>query len=679
MDVFKLPRMVIDFETYSELDVRDVGAVRYAQHPSTEILSLAYKLKGGGPRGVWNPHRPFPQAVLDHLEAGGVFEAHNAMFECAIWKYVLVPLLIITMPIPIPRKWTDTLATCAYRALPLALDKVGAVLNIDVQKDKRGKFLLQKLSKPQKPTKKDPRTRNDDWDLLEELYDYNMTDVDSEDSLGDTIGDLSGPEYRLWVMDQKINWRGVQVDMEAVKAAKKITTEITELLTAELIQLTDGAVTTGNQLSRMAKWLKENGLRVDNLQASTVHYYLNGPEIPDGARRLLEIRKQLSRASTKKLDKILDCVCDDGRIRGLLQYHGAGTGRWAGRLAQPHNLPRGDKEMLKDGIDALVEAIRRADYEYLKQKYGDPMEAISSSLRGMFIAAFGRVLMVSDFSAIEARGVMWLAQEKKPLDAFRAYDRGEGPDIYCVMAEELYGRPISKDDPEERTLGKITILGCGYQMGVPTFIEQAKNDFGMDLSQEMGEKAVFGYRNTYLNVPKLWYGLDEAASATVRTGKPHSYSYITYEIVHDAAGKWLACVLPNGRRLWYFNPELENVEVHYVDKEGDAKSFWKLQISYEGRDNKRGGAWGRIRTYGGMLTENAVQAISRDIMAEAMIRVDQAGYPIILTVHDEIVSEPKKGYGSLEEFEELMTQSPVWAPNFPVAVEGWVGERYRKG
>jgi DNA polymerase len=670
--------MVIDFETYSELDVRDVGAVRYAQHSSTEILCMSYKLKGQ-PSKIWAPPVVFPQEVIDHAENGGVFEAHNALFECAIWKYILHAKLGVPV---LPRKWVDTLATCAYRALPLGLDKVGEVLNLPIKKDKRGKFLLQKLSKPRKPTKKDPRTRIQDWDLLDELYEYCMRDADAEESLGDTIGDLSPEEYRVWKLDQNINWRGVQMDMEAVRAAKKITTEIEDTLTTELIMLTDGEVTTGNQVARMILWLREFDVFVPNLQASTVVELLSAPpeRLPADARRVLEIRQRLSRASTKKLNKILDTVGSDGRIRGLLQYHGAGTGRWAGRLAQPHNLPRGDKTILKAGMDSLIENIKYGNAELLELIYGDPMEAVSSSIRGMFIAGPGRTLMVSDFSAIEARGVMWLANEVDALDDFLAYDCGEGPDIYCVMAEKLYGRPIDKEeDPEERGMGKVTILGCGYQMGVDTFIQQAHDDFGMDLTREQGEMAVYGYREAYPKVKALWYGLDEAAVETVRTGSPHSYSYIRYELLRDNAGKWLACLLPNGRRLWYYNPSLENTTVHYTDKFGEEKSFDKLQITYEGRDNKRGGVWGRIRTYGGMLTENAVQAISRDIMVESMFRVEAAGYPIILTVHDEVVGEPKKGFGSIEEYDQIMAHSPDWAPSFPVAVEGWTGDRYRKG
>lgn len=824
-------RMIVDFETRSRLDVREVGAWRYAEDPSTEILCLSYKL-GNKPTKVWTPALPFPQEILDHIEYGGMFEAHNAQFERAVWYFILH----LKAGIPMPKRWSDTMAVCAYRGIPMNLDKAGSALNLPIQKDKRGKYLLQVLSQPRKLTKKEikgfqeqgltpdeyPVIYRDDYDLMEELYGYCAQDADTEKALSHAIGDLPVPEFRLWVLDQVINQRGVQLDTEAVTGALKITEYLESTLTTELQLLTDKQVETAGQRDKIIEWLRKNGgLVIHNLQKETVDQLLKHKEhLTPRAARVLEIRQMLSRASAKKLTKMIETVCADGRIRGLLQYHGAGTGRWAGRLVQPQNFPRGNADFWKfSNIEELISLIKIANKDVeeavaaLSILYGDPMDAIASSLRGMFVAGQGKKLMVADFSAIEARVVMWVAGCDKAIDAFHLYDQGKGPDIYCVMAQELYKRPINKkDNPEERQLGKITVLGCfgantpvltdsgikaildvstedrvwdgiewvnhhgvldqgykqtirlagitvtpnhqiltpqgwlsadrvarsgstlsrstelasvslpsrdlstcqisdaslsysnesqslkhvydialagprnrftimtdqgplivhncGYQMGGDKLQFQAEKDYGVVLDTETAHWLVQTYREAYPEVKQLWYGLQDAAIRTVNSGQPHYYSCIKYEMVHDNAGTWLACVLPNGRKLWYYDPVIEQISTSWGIKDS---------LTYMGRDNKLGGAWGRIRTYGGMLTENVVQAISRDLMVEGMIRVEKAGYPIILTVHDELVGEPDDGFGSLKEFCALMAgPTPKWATGCPISVEGWEGYRYKK-
>lgn len=983
----------IDFETFSVLNVKDVGAWRYAEHESTEILCMGWAIGEMDPK-IWIPGQPFPWEVLEHIKAGKRFEAHNAQFERAIWKHVLLGEL----GIPMPTKWQDTQAVCAYRGLPLALDEVGEVLNLPIQKDKRGKYLLQLLSQPRKmlagekkawvklhgdkPLPMMRRTAASHPDLFQELCEYCITDVRSERSLSQTLGPLPPAEQKLWVLDQIINQRGVQVDLEAVEAAIKVVEVLEGHLEKELQAITNGAVETGGQTAKIVKWLNdEGGIEMDNLQKDTVeNMLLEFEDVKTPGTRVLEIRQLLSRASTKKLYKILETVCADGKLRGLLQYHGAGTGRWcltgdhevltkrhgwqrldqwtggdiacwsqteavsfqkaisqrfdfegslyhhkdsrvdqiataehkmpgwsshtgqfqikevatlgrfcvpytgsfladrhidenalrvlimvqadghyttdgsirlhfsktrkierckmilrraeiiysvkqekdrtttfriarrhlplnllmfanktfgwwllncdsnvffnelehwdayragpnslqyvttnklnaeivqtlahvsgraalitekkdrsdkwadtyyvsiwltpsnrheirkhsktiipdqsgyvycpktssgfflvrrngkiwvtgnSGRLAQLQNLPRGDKNVLKLGIEALINIVKEIDAEILTLCYGNPMEAISSSLRGMFIATLEHILRVVDFSAIECRVVMWVAGQEDALEAFRAYDRKEGPDIYCVMAQHLYNKPINKvDHPKERGLGKITVLGAGYQMGPDKLQFQALKQDKVKIDDATAAFLINGYRTTYEKVKYLWYGLEEAAIEAVNCpGQVVRYSKIAYQIVNDKAGRWLTCILPNGRRIWYYQPEINEVVVTYKDGTRHKKD----QLGYWGRDNKRGGQWGYVTTYGGMLTENSIQAISRDLMVEAMIRVEAAGYPVILTVHDEIISETLKDKGDQKEFENLMRQVPAWAEGCPIDVEGWCGTRYRKG
>ena len=670
--------MTVDFETRSFLSVKDVGAWRYAEDETTEIMCLSYKL-GNGKTNLWTPALPFPQAILDHIERGGMFEAHNVQFERAVWLHKLHR----KMNIPMPTRWMDTLAVCAYRGLPLNLDKAGAALRLPIQKDKRGKYLLQTLCMPKGATKNEPdRVYREDMDLMEELYDYCINDSDSEKCLSDTLGPLPAAEYHIWILDQIINQRGVQLDTQAVEAALRITEYMGEVLTAELQKITNKEVETASQVARIIAWLQKQGLRIFDLQKETVEGYLSPSsrdELDPGVKRVLEIRQLLSRASAKKLVKMMETVCSNGRIRGLLQYHGAGTGRWAGRLVQPQNFPRGDANLWKsidmeDAIAAIKLALDdvEAAVAMLEILWPDPMEIIAASLRGMFVAAPDKTLMVADFSAIEARVVMWVAGCEKAIAAFEAYDRKEGPDIYCVMAQELYQRPINKkNNPEERQLGKITVLGCGYQMGGEKLKFQAEKDYGVMLDLETATWLVNTYREAYPEVKYLWYGLNDAAIKAVKTGVAQIYSCIKYELVKDAAGLWLACTLPNGRKLWYYDPIIEQASTPYGIKD---------QLTYMGRDNKKGGSWGRIRTYGGMLTENVVQAISRDLMVEGMIRVEKAGYPIILTIHDEIVAEVSLDHGSLKEFMDMMAgPNPKWAGGCPVTVEGWAGPRYKKG
>jgi DNA polymerase len=687
------PRAVLDFETYSEVSVKDVGAWAYAYHPSTEILLFSCRMPDNRMLR-WVPGQKFPQKLIDFIEGGGTIEAHNVGFEYAMWFVHLHLRLGIVMP----RRWTDTLAVCAYRSLPLGLDKVGEVLDLPVKKDKIGKQLINKLSKPRKPLKKEIKEctladgtideerlahyrRNYDFELFEQFHEYCDDDVRSEHCLSETIGDLPLAEYEVWVMDQQINNRGIQIDREAVLASLEIVDKITEELTSELCALTSGEVETASQVKRMVEWFESEGVPIPNLQAGTVEEFIKKGKkrkglIPPHCMRALEIRKTLSKASNAKLIKFRDCMCPDGRVRGLLQYHGAGTGRWSGRLVQPQNFPRG----FKADMDVLIDTIKTRNIGLIEVLFGDPLEAISSALRGMFIAKENHVFAVADFAAIEARVVMWLADQDDALEAFYKYDAGEGEDIYCVMASKLYKRNITKKDKDERQLGKITILGCGYQMSGPRLREQAEDSYGVVLDEERANFLVSTYRNEYSCVVDLWRGLEDAAIDAVKNKKSTQYGRIGFKYVEDNAGKWMAMVLPNGRHLWYYNPFVREAEVKYKDKvTGEPKTFTKDQLSYEGRNNKKGGAWTVVSTYGGMLTENAVQAIARDLMVAAMKRVKKAGYEVVLTVHDELVAEVHEDVVNMKEFERLVAgPNPKWAEGCPVEAEGAAVKRYQK-
>ena len=675
-DAGDLPVVLVDFETRSYLDVRKTGAWRYAEDPTTELLCMGYQI-GDGKADIWVPGiTDYPKEIIELTEAGAMFEAHNVQFERAVWLYILKK----QMGLPMPRRWKDTLAVCAYRGIPLSLDKAGQALNLPIQKDERGKYLIQTLCTPKWGTKKEPdRIYREDWDLYQELYDYCIRDVEAEYLLSMTLGDLPDAEYDLWLLDQRINQRGVMLDMEAVNAAYEMIGVVETKLNSELFEITDEQVKKATQRDKMMKWFEANGLALPNLTKDTISDLLSKAErgelnhLDPKVIRAVEIRGQLAKASTAKLDKMRDTVSGDDRVRGLLQYHGAGTGRWAGRGVQPQNFPR---PYIEEDMETLVAMIKKGDHETLDFLYGSAMGCIASSLRGMFVARPEHVLHICDFSAIEARVTFWVADCQIGLDVFAKSDRGESEDIYCVTASAIVGYEVMKAlHKKERQLGKITVLGCGYQMGAPKLQFQAEKDYGVILTDEEAVDMVQTYRQKYREVPLLWYGLEEAAVMTVKTGHPHSYRKIVYAIVNDAAGKWLTCILPNGRRMWYFDPVVQRVEMPW----GKMKDC----LSYMGRDNKRGGMWFRVRTYGGMLAENVVQAIARDLMAEAMVRVEVNGFPVILTVHDEVISEllslgvPENKARQLV-FDNLMAVCPSWAEGCPIAVEGGVVERYQK-
>ncbi len=675
----------VDFETRSFVNVKFVGAWRYAEDITTEILFMSWKIGNKATR-LWSPWfgMPFPQEVIDHIAANGMFEAHNVQFERAIWTHIVFPQYGVN----IPRRWKDTLAVCAYRGLPLGLDFVGKALNLAVQKDKYGKYLLNTLSTPKWGTKAEPdRVYREDFDLMMDLGEYCVQDTDAEVLLSHTLGDLPYAEYALWTLDQRINQRGVMLDMDAVEAARDIIHVVEQELNSELQIITEGAVMKATQRDKLLAWFKCHGLpTMNNLQKVTIEEllvqdksgrYIRCDDIPKGTLRALNIRQQLSKSSTKKLEKMVDTVSRDSRVRGLLQYHGASTGRWAGRLVQPQNFPRA---LFKEDMDKLIELIKEKDYHLLDLLYGNAMNAIATSLRGMFIAAPDHVFRVCDFSAVEARVTFWLAGCQAGLDVFAKSDRGESEDIYCVTASDLVGFEVKKAlHNHERQLGKITVLGCGYQMGWPKLQFQAEKDYGVVLTDAEAKNMVDLYRTKYAEVKQFWADINEAAITTVKTGHPHSIRGITYQVEHDNAGTWLSCKLPNDRKIWYYEPVIEYEHPPWCTSE-ERKDPKKMMagLTYMGRDNKRGGNWDRVRTYGGMLTENVVQAVARDLMVEAMFRVENEGYRIVMTIHDEIISEDLATFGSQKEFEELMSITPPWATGCPVAVEGGEITRYQK-
>lgn len=559
------------------------------------------------------------------------------------------------------------MARAATRALPLGLDECTKALGLHNRKDKRGKQLLNLLSKPQKVTKKQPLARIQDPELLAELYEYCKQDVRAEQELRRELGALPAPERLVFRLNQAMNRRGMTIDVESVHNAIAIVEEVEKELTAELIDLTQGAVTTHNQADRIRDWLYWQGVELYDLTADTVAEAIPLAEKGSPARRVLEIRGSLAKASAKKLYGLIAATGADGRVRGLSQYHGAFTGRNAGRLVQPLNLPR---PKLDVEPEALIEAIAHRDPDWLRAMYGDPMQCVADALRPMFMAGEGKNLCAVDLSAIESVGIAALAGEETKLDVFR---RGDDP--YCVFATNALGRTVTKaTDPKARQeVGKVGELAFGFGGGVGAwrnfddtdrFTDDEVNDF----------KKAWRLQHPRISTPPwskdeavgLWYGLQAAAIKAVLRGEG-SFRDIKYAM----RGRWLVCTLPSSRNICYFDPRLEERVNPYTDRP-------EVVLTYM---SQKQGRWQRVDTWGGKLAENVTQATCRDILVHGQIRCD-AEMPAIMTVYDEIITEVDADLGVERPVERLIEYMvgdlPPWCSWWPIKAAGWCNKRYRK-
>lgn len=647
----------IDFETRSRLDVTEVGSWKYSTDPSTRVLCLVFKAENSQPALITEDDLILETGDIDFLKdlaknPDNIFKAYNSLFEYCIWHNILVKQYGFP-EIPLER-WDCTAAKAATHALPRALGKCATALRLSEEKDETGKRVMMSLSKPRKPSKNNPSEWDDDPKKFDILYDYCRQDVIVENAIDEALPDLNPREKRIWLLDQKINLRGVQIDVEALEIAIRYIEEYSQRLNKELERLTCGEVAKATERDKLLKWL-QNYIDIPNIQAGTVEEYKNSVNNPK-VKRALEIRHQLSKTSTSKIYAIKNALDDEGRVRDNLVYHGASTGRWSGKNAQFQNLPKG----IGYNSDQVLNILKLDDLEFFEGMYPDVMDAISASLRGLIISKPGHDLIAADYAGIEARVVMWLAGEERGLEKFR-----NNEDIYCDLAREIYKREVTKKDKDERQLGKMGVLGCGYQMGPDRFREQAKTQWNMEIPYELAKLVVDTYRNTYSRVKRFWYAQERAAMLAVTSGRKIEEGPVIWKVQND----FLYCRLPSGRCLAYAEPRVQQIQTRWGEpKEG---------LTFMGV-NAITKKWERQSTYGGCLVENITQAVSRDIMAEGMLRVEEHGYNVVLTVHDEVVTEVPENFGSVKEFEELLTIRPKWASDCPISAEGWRSKRYRK-
>ena len=688
-----------DFETASETDLKKAGAWVYSECPTTEILCLFVSYGDTAPVGYYGadlfyrPDHPLAKAI----EAGDLFIAQGAGFEKAIWRNIM--MLFYGWPNVPDRQWHCTQSVCAMKALPLGLDKAASVLRLNEQKDTVGSKLTIGLSKPKRGY------YNRSPEILSRVYSYCAQDVRTEIEMHKRVGFLQPSERQVYLLDQRINQRGVRIDLEYVAACEEVVQKAMTPLLGEFGSLTGGLKPT--QTAKLLKWTQDKGVNIGswdgvgeervwkpNLRKDTIVKLLGmeeedaddgededsyeGPSetplfaLPGEVRRVLDIRRICGSASIKKLGAMRACVSRDGRVRGAVQYHGTTTGRWAGRLFQPHNFPRptlsvGDVDKTGAVIRKMVKwqdiysAISRRDVEEIAFMYGDPIETVISGLRHCIISDPGRDLCIGDFKTVEARIVLALAGQYDKVQLI-----ADGKDIYIDMAQTIFKRLIDKDkNPMERTIGKQTVLGAGFGMGAPKF--QKNYAQGQDL--EFCTKVIDAYRKDFApEVPKLWYGLEDAAAKTVWDRTPHEAFGVRYAI----EDLWLTARLPSGRKLYYTNPRPVKRAMPW--DEDDIRAGWTFQAQKMGR-------WRTIDAYGGLLTENVVSGLAADLLRAAMFRCEKNNLPVVLTVHDEIITEPLTGQSDAKLLEHLMSERDPWAVELqiPVGADTWNGDgRYRK-
>lgn len=643
--------MKIDFETRSEADIKKVGAWAYSEHPSTEVLCLAAEFDDGT-FYQWKYGDELPEDLFFKIALGEEVHAYNVFFELSIWENIChkkmgwpkVPLHL----------WRDTMAKVLAHGLPRSLGSAGKFLEASKLKDEAGKKVMMKFARPMKLTKKNKEKWYWDNNDYEILLSYNMDDVISESAIDKELPNLIAKELELWKLDLKINHRGIFIDKEAVLAAIKINNEHTIKLNNELSKLTFGQVTTARQVDKLTEWLNIYlETPIESIDKEAINKALKQENLPMNVKRVLEIRRELSKSSVSKYQAFLNRLSKDCRVRGALIYHGASTGRWSSVGVQFQNLT---KSSIKN-VEAAVEVIRKGSLDNLLMFYDSPTDILSSCVRSMIMAPKGKDFYCADFSAIEARFVLWLADDQESLNIFR-----NGGDIYSVMAADIYKKRVQDVTKEERQLGKVAILGLGYGMGWKKFIETCAK-WGITISEEMSKRVVNTYRTRFSKVVSFWYDCERAAIEAVRTkGQITKCGKVSFKFV----GKFLYCKLPSGRCIAYFKPRL---------KETAGPFGYKTELRFLIEDKK---FTKEEKTYGGKIVENITQAVARDAMAESMLEVEKKDYEVILTVHDEILCEADEGHGDLKEFEAIMGAVPKWAVGCPITAEGWKGKRYKK-
>lgn len=698
-----MKKLSLDFETRSHVDLKRRGLYNYAADKTTDFICLAFFLDGDEKARVlfapWaskvlkreKVDAQRREELLDALARAEAVTAYNAGFERAIWRYVMTRYGYADIPL---ERWHCTAAHANSYALPQNLGELAKALGVPEQKDSAGATLIRQLSVPDKKTGQFCEAPA----LLRDMGRYCAQDVLTERAVLAALPPFNESEREIWLLDQRVNDRGVAVDVEGCRKLEAMVDRETKRLGSEIGVVTGGEVNSSRQVDASLKWLANQGVVLPDLTKASVTEALAGP-LPEKAARFLAIRQSEGLSSVAKFGAFERFTCSDGRLRGMFRYHGASTGRWAGQGVQPQNFPR-DTYKTSEEVEAVIAG----------KVEGCPIQAAAKALRGMFVAPPGGKLLAMDFAAIEGRVLAWLAEESAVVDAYR-----EGKDLYLVAVSNIYGFPyrdLTKDHPL-RPVGKVAELALGYQGWTGAFAAMAKgygvNLLGPDdrewatkqwnadlsvahpleeeridrlkkmfhsakgyidaLEQSKAAGIIKEWRKNRPNTVSLWAGLNSAALAAVKNpGKAFQYGRIKFCVKHG----FLLMRLPSGRCLAYHQPEVE-VRVDKYERERETITYMEVD-SYSRK-------WSRSATYGGKLTENAVQAIARDVLCRTLLELDFLGFDIVMHVHDEVVVELSSEADERKAFEVVhraASTPPDWAHDLPLGAEGWISIRYKK-
>ena len=658
---------LIDIETYSEVDIKTCGLYRYATDPSFEILLIAWATDDGSGFGETQccdltSGDPFPTELLEAFQSGTVrLIAHNASFERVCFSVhlqrnfpgqYLQPGAFLS-----PDNWLCTMVMAGSLTLPLALKDVGEVLKTAQQKDKEGERLIKLFSMPCKPTKSNGyRTRNlpqhypADW---AKFKGYCIQDVNTEIDIYKRLKRFPMPdrEWHHYRVNERVNDRGVKIDTELVQQAIACDLMLSDAMTKKAYGLT--GLENPNSVSQLKSWLDERGIPMDSLGKKDVAQMIgeldkNG--VDEEAMDMLKLRLQMAKSSVKKYQAAERCVCPDGRARGLFQFYGASrTGRYSGRNIQLQNLPQNHISTLEQARDL----VKMGCFDMVESIYGNTPDVLSQLIRTMLVPKEGCEFIVADFSAIEARVLAWEAEEQWVLDAFE-----NGEDLYCATASQMFHVPVVKHgvNGELRQKGKIATLACGYGGSSGALISMGALQMG--LKEEELPEIIDSWREANPKIVQYWWDVEKAAMTAYKTGERSEIGKIAFEFWSGTL--WM--VLPSGRRLAYIKPRTQ------------PNRFGRMSLTYEGVGQNH--KWSRQETYSGRLVENATQAIARDILAEAMARMEDYGLSIVGHVHDEVIIEAPIGKYTVDEVCKLMAVKPDWCEGLPLSAAGYLAPSY---
>ena len=651
--------LFIDFETYSVVDIKKAGGKAYAHDESTQIVCMGYAFDQEEP-SLWTvASGALPERVITHVKSGGKVAAFNATFDFRIWNNVGVR--DFTWPALSLEQIVDVQSLCATYQIPQSLATAGEALKIPMPKDKAGNALIKQCCVPNKDGEQ-PLPYGALGASFKNLFLYCLRDVKAMQQIVYLLPrqELIPQEQEIWELTYRMNERGLPIDVESVQAIYTYLQDYIAKTVVELPMITDGKVTTPGQIARIQAWCKDQGYSINNLQAETVEYALEDDAIPPKVRRVLELRQELGRSSTAKYAKILDQVVGD-TVYDNLRYHGAGTGRWTGQGFQMHNLPRASVEDPEEWIAKFKQSL----------PIENPVGIAKALIRPMIQAPKGYKILVVDYSSIENRLLAWAADDQGTLQDF-----ADGKDQYITMAASRFGVPYEQVTKEQRRVGKVIILGCGFGMGSKKFRATAKLQAKLELSDAEALASVNAYRDRYPKVKLLWNNLRRVAAEAVMTGQKRMYKGVVFGTFTRSGIRWLAMKLPTGKALYYMNPTIKDELIKDYEFMGPVPC-----ITHEGMDPYKH-KWGRLKLIPGRITENFIQATAREVMAVGMRNVEKfmPYVKLIGTVHDEALALVKDDHDlelDLQAFMRMLC-AVDFVPGCPITSAGFITDRYRK-